>query len=564
MKGKLLRGINGSVQPRRLLHGYQDAVFAWSGEDPFANLAQSNLYHILPRTGYSTSWIKSTPYGQAFRADNYYGNGNDCVFSSHVPNADQIYAAGVTGYAEFVYSAVPPAGQSMQHLCCISSSGDGNTNDIYYGVLALGFEYLTGVGLCPAIRAGDNPELIGFAGGVDGTLVPVSIPVGTKVRQVVAFDPVSKAYASILTFNDVVYERFGTLSKGLASSGSSILIGGYYRWGIRAAFSSGMLEAAIWNRAMAPAEMRQLLQRPSIFQPTEFIFPFSFGESPGGGPTYASGDGTSTGTSSASGIGGAVASSVATVAGIGIVTGYSAVTRAMVGNSTGTSVVVATSSSGSTESRVATSTGASTVTGVAQALASSIGTATGNSVSTGVSTVAISRAGVSAGSSTVTGYGTTGDIRNGIGSSTGISTVTATGEWSVVATGSSNGLSTVSGNSASIRATTGTSIATATVTGISSTSTVKLGIGSSAGLSVVDGISNSILYRTGIGSSIGSSTAVGYITYDVFNSATAHGITTVNGVGYAFTPPPLPEESRYVPGLTLELSLDKTGLNISV
>lgn len=102
------------------------------------------------------------------------------------------------------------------------------------------------------------------------------------------------------------------------------------------------------------------------------------------------------------------------------------------------------------------------------------------------------------------------------------------------------------------------------MTGISSTSTVKLGIGSSAGLSVVDGISNSILYRTGIGSSIGSSTAVGYITYDVFNSAVAHGIATVNGVGYAFNPPPLPEESRYVPGLTLELSLDKTGLNISV
>lgn len=74
----------------------------------------------------------------------------------------------------------------------------------------------------------------------------------------------------------------------------------------------------------------------------------------------------------------------------------------------------------------------------------------------------------------------------------------------------------------------------------------------------------SIEFRTGIGSSIGSSTANGYITYDVLNSATAHGIATVNGVGYAFNPPPLSEESRYVPGLTLELSLDKTGLNISV
>lgn len=51
----------------------------------------------------------------------------------------------------------------------------------------------------------------------------------------------------------------------------------------------------------------------------------------------------------------------------------------------------------------------------------------------------------------------------------------------------------------------------------------------------------------------------------VFNAtATAHGIATVNGVGYALIPPPLPEESRHVPGLTLELSLDKTGLNISV
>lgn len=134
----------------------------------------------------------------------------------------------------------------------------------------------------------------------------------------------------------------------------------------------------------------------------------------------------------------------------------------------------------------------------------------------------------------------------------------------VVATGSSNGISTVSGNSASIQATTGTSIATATVTGVSSASTVKLGMGSSAGLSVVDGISNSILYRTGIGSSIGSSTAIGYITYDVSNSAAAHGIAIVNGVGYALILPPLPEESRHVPGLTLELSLDKTGLNISV
>lgn len=564
MKGKLLRGITGSVQPRRLLHGYQDAVFAWSGENPFANYAQSTLYRILPRAEYKNDWIKSTPYGQAFRADTYYGSGHGYVFSSHVPNAPQIYAAGVTGYAEFVYSANIQSGEYVQHLCCLSSSADGNTGDVFNGVLTFGFEYLTGVGPCPNFRVGFTEWMIGFAGGVDSSMVPVSIPVGAKVRQMVTFDPVSKAYASILTFNDVVYERFGTVPNGFASTGSSILVGGYPRNGVRAAHVSGMLEAAIWNRGIPPAEMRALLQRPSIFQPTEFIFPFSFGESPGGGPTYASGDGTSTGTSSASGIGEAVASSVATVAGIGIVTGYSAVTKAMVGNSTGTSVVAATSSSGSTESGVATSTGASTVTGVAQALASSIGTATGNSVSTGVTTVAISRAGVSAGSSTVTGYGTTGDIRNGIGSSTGISTVTAMGEWSVVATGSSNGISTVSGNSASTRATTGTSIATATVTGISSTSTVKLGIGSSAGLSVVDGISNSILYRTGIGSSIGSSTAVGYITYDVFNSAVAHGIATVNGVGYAFNPPPLPEESRYVPGLTLELSLDKTGLNISV
>lgn len=564
MKGKLLRGITGSVQPRRLLHGYQDAVFAWSGENPFANLAQSNLYRILPRAEYKNDWIKSTPYGQAFRANNYSDSGHGYVFSRHVPNAAQTYAAGVTGYAEFVYSANIKSNEYVQHLCCISSSADGNTGDTHNGVLTFGLENHSGA--CPIFRVGNNATLYGFVGGSsdDNNLVPVTIPIGTKVRQLVTFNPVSKAYASILTFNDVVYERFGTVPKGFASTGSSILVGGYPRYGVRAAHMLGMLEAAIWNRGMPPAEMRALLQQPSIFQSTEFIFPFSFGESPGGGPIYASGDGTSTGTSSATGIGETVASSVATVAGIGIVTGYSAVTKAMVGNSTGISVVAATSSSGSTESGVATSTGASTVTGVVQALASSIGTATGNSVSTGVSTVAISRAGVSAGSSTVTGYGTTGDIRNGIGSSTGISTVTATGEWSVVATGSSNGISTVSGNSASIRATTGTSIATATVTGISSTSTVKLGMGSSAGLSVVDGISNSILYRTGIGSSIGSSTAIGYITYDVSNSAAAHGIATVNGVGYALIPPPLPEESRHVPGLTLELSLDKTGLNISV
>ena len=564
MKGKLLRGITGSVQPRRLLHGYQDAVFAWSGENPFANLAQSDLYRILPRAEYKNDWIKSTPYGQAFRANNYSDSGHGYVFSSHVPNADQIYAAGVTGYAEFVYSANIQSEEYTQHLCCLSSSADSNTDETYYGVLTFGLENRGET--CPIFRVGNNTTLYGFAGGSSDSnnLVPVSIPIGTKVRQMVTFDPVSKAYYSIIAFNDSVYEASGTVPNGFASTGSSILIGGYPRWGVRASYVSGMLEAAIWNRGIPPDEMRQLLQRPGVFQPTEFIFPFSFGESPGGGPTYASGDGTSTGTSSASGIGETVASSVATVAGIGIVTGYSAVTKAMVGNSTGTSVVAATSSSGSTESGVATSTGASTVTGVAQALASSIGTATGNSVSTGVTTVAISRAGVSAGSSTVTGYGTTGDIRNGIGSSTGISTVTATGEWSVVTTGSSNGISTVSGNSASIRATTGTSIATATVTGISSASTVKLGMGSSAGLSVVDGISNSILYRTGIGSSIGSSTATGYITYDMFNSATAHGIATVNGVGYAFNPPPLPEESRYVPGLALELSLDKTGLNISV
>lgn len=566
MKGKLLRGISGSVQPRRLLHGYQDAVFAWSGENPFANLAQSDLYRILPRTQYRNDWIKSTPHGQAFRANNYSDSGNGYVFSRHVPNAAQTYAAGVTGYAEFVYSANIQSDEYTQHLCCLSSSADGNTDDVFNGVLTFGIENRSGT--CPIFRVGNNATLYGFAGGSfdggSGTLVPVSIPIGTKVRQLVTFNPVSKAFASIMEFDGVVYETSGTVPYGLASGGSSILIGGYPRYGVRASYVSGMLEAAIWNRGIPPDEMRALLQQPSIFQPTEFIFPFSFGESPGGGPIYASGDGTSTGTSSASGIGGAVASSVATVAGIGIVTGYSAVTKAMVGNSTGISVVAATSSSGSTESGVATSTGASTVTGVVQALASSIGTATGNSVSTGVSTVVISRAGVSAGSSTVTGYGTTGDIRNGIGSSTGISTVTATGEWSVVATGSSNGISTVSGNSASIRATTGTSIATATVTGISSTSTVKLGMGSSAGLSVVDGISNSILYRTGIGSSIGSSTAIGYITYDVSNSAAAHGIAIVNGVGYALIPPPLPEESRYVPGLTLELSLDKTGLNISV
>jgi len=264
-----------------LLHGYQDAVFAWSGENPFANLAQSDLYRILPRAEYKNDWIKSTPYGQAFRANNFYDSGDGYVFSRHVPSANQIYAAGVTGYAEFVYSGDPLVGQSIQHLCCISSFADGNTDDTYYGVLTFGMEARSGVGVCPAFRVGNNTALYGFAGGVDDPLVPVTIPVGAKVRQLVTFNPVSKAFASILTFNDVVYERFGTVPNGFASSGSSILIGGYHRFNTRAAYVSGMLEAALWNRAIPPAEMRQLLQRPGVFQPTEFIFPFSFGESSG-------------------------------------------------------------------------------------------------------------------------------------------------------------------------------------------------------------------------------------------------------------------------------------------
>lgn len=284
MKGKLLRGISGSVQPRRLLHGYQDAVFAWSGENPFANLAQSDLYRILPRTQYSDSWIKSTPHGKAFRANNYSGSGHGYVFSSHVPSADITYAAGITGYAEFVYSANIQSGEFAQHLCCISSSADGNTGDTYYGVLTFGLENHSG--LRPVFRAGNNTRLYGFAGGSSdsgaGTLVLVSIPVGAKVRQMVTFDPVSKAYASIIAFNDSVYEASGTVPNGFASTGSTILIGGYPRSGVRAAYVSGMLEAAIWNRGIPPAEMRALLQRPSIFQPTEFIFPFSFGESSGG------------------------------------------------------------------------------------------------------------------------------------------------------------------------------------------------------------------------------------------------------------------------------------------
>lgn len=284
MKGKLLRGISGSVQPRRLLHGYQDAVFAWSGENPFANLAQSDLYRILPRTQYSNSWIKSTPYGQAFRANNYSSSGHGYVFSSHVPSADITYAAGVTGYAEFVYSANIQSGEFVQHLCCLSSSADGNTGGTHYGVLTFGLENYSG--LRPAFRAGNNTRLYGFAGGSSdngvGTLVLVSIPVGAKVRQMVTFDPVSKAYASIIAFNDSVYEASGTVPNGFASTGSTILIGGYPRSGVRAAYVSGMLEAAIWNRGIPPAEMRALLQRPSIFQPTEFIFPFSFGESSGG------------------------------------------------------------------------------------------------------------------------------------------------------------------------------------------------------------------------------------------------------------------------------------------
>lgn len=286
MKGKLLRGISGSVQPRRLLHGYQDAVFAWSGENPFANLAQSTLYRILQRTQYSNSWIKSTPYGKAFRADTYSGSGNGYVFSSHVPNADQTYVAGITGYVEFVYSANISEGQFIQHLCCIKSTADGDTGNLNYGFLTLGFEYFNDIGLCPIFRAGDNTPLLGFAGGwaegASNTLVPVSIPVGTKVRQIVAFDPVSKACASILAFDDVVYERYSTVANGFASTGSSILVGGYPRNGARAAFASGVLEAAVWNRYIPLEEMRSMLQRPSIFQPTEFIFPFSFGESSDG------------------------------------------------------------------------------------------------------------------------------------------------------------------------------------------------------------------------------------------------------------------------------------------
>lgn len=281
MKGKLLRGISGSIQPRRLLHGYQDAVFAWSGENPFANLAQSTLFSVIPRSGYSDSWIKSTPYGQAFRADTFNASGHGFVYSRHVPDANKTYAKGVTGYAEFVYSGDLPAGKPIQHLCCITSYADGDTGISFNGVLTLGIETFSGSGLCPGFRVGSDGTTYGFAGGKESGMTPVSIPVGAKVRQMLTFDPVSKAYAGILTFNGAVYERSGTASNGIASGGSSILVGGFPRDGLRSAYVLGMLEAAVWNRAIPLAEMRQLLQRPSVFQPTEFIFPFSFGESSG-------------------------------------------------------------------------------------------------------------------------------------------------------------------------------------------------------------------------------------------------------------------------------------------
>lgn len=177
----------------------------------------------------------------------------------------------------------------------------------------------------------------------------------------------------------------------------------------------------------------------------------------------STGEGTSAGTSTATGVGISTALATGTAAGAATATGAGSSTASAIGAAIGTSTANAVGQS--VASTAGTSTGTSTATAVGLSTGASVGNATGTSTATAISEAIAEAVGASAGASTASAIGVS--VFESAGSAAGTSTATADGFAIFEASGSASGTSTAIGVSGGVVLAVGTSAGVSAAVGVS-------------------------------------------------------------------------------------------------
>ncbi|EEX09644.1 putative RTX toxins and related Ca2+-binding protein [Ruegeria lacuscaerulensis ITI-1157] len=245
-----------------------------------------------------------------------------------------------------------------------------------------------------------------------------------------------------------------------------------------------------------------------------------------GGGSIVSGDGASTGTSTATGAGSSVAEADGVAGGTATASGSGQSTAESSGTSGGTSGATGQGQiGGSVAEGDGSSSGASTASGAGEATASGDGAASGASSGAGEGYATATGDGSSAGASTASGQGETAG--ESVGQSDGTSSATGDGQSTAEADGSSGGAATTSGQGAAVAEGQGASAGSSTASGVGSDATENVGQSDGSSTATGEGQATS----EGVGTSGGSGAATGDGAATVEADGSSGGSSAATGQG---------------------------------
>lgn len=219
-----------------------------------------------------------------------------------------------------------------------------------------------------------------------------------------------------------------------------------------------------------------------------------------GGSSVVSGAGAASGSGTAAASGEANASATGAAAGTSTASGTGASTADATGAGGGTST--ATAGGAATTAASGAATGTSTPAATGASISAGTGTSTGTSAASGTGAAVSTAAGASDGSVTVIAGGAS--VAAAAGAADGTSDAQGASEPS--GAGSAGGTSTAQGGGATIAAATGAADGTSAAAAASTTTSVSAAAGTSAGTSAADAGGSSI--AASVGAAAGTSTAV--------------------------------------------------------